>query len=119
MESLSHIAREWRRRANKLRGVGELTIAETLETCAAEVGAHLTTVKDIQRQACQQFGVSMDQLLSGSRIREVVEARNTAMRRCQEKIPSITLGELGKHFNRSHATVLYGLRQAKKNRRKN
>lgn len=51
-----------------------------------------------------QTGVSINDLISPSRKKDVVSARKMAMRRCREF--DIPLQVIGQAFNRSHSTVI-------------
>ncbi|MDR3073990.1 MAG: chromosomal replication initiator protein DnaA, partial [Deltaproteobacteria bacterium] len=56
----------------------------------------------------QGYGVSVDQLRSRSRKRELVAARNTIFFLAR-KHTDLSLGEIGNAFDRSHSTVIKGI----------
>ncbi len=101
--------RHWRRQARELRRTGHESTAAAFDACADELERRVTSYEDIKRRAAAEHGVSVGDLSSTSRRRQVVRARNAAMLHCREIIGA-TLEEIGREFNRSHATVLHGLR---------
>lgn len=56
---------------------------------------------------CEMLGVTLDQLKSNTRKRDVVEARYIAMSLIMIANPELTLKEVGAMFNRDHSTVVY------------
>lgn len=68
----------------------------------------MVNLPEIIRMVCQGFGVSEDSLNSKSRKQEYVQARNTAFYLAR-KHTSLSLQEIGKHFNRAHSTVIKGI----------
>ncbi len=70
------------------------------------------TLADIQRLACEQFGVSAEELLSSSRAARVAWPRQVAMYLARE-LTSESLPTIGRHFGgRDHTTVLHACRRA-------
>jgi chromosomal replication initiator protein len=61
----------------------------------------------IVSEVCSVLSVTVDQLKSNTRKREVVEARFIAMALIMIANPDLTLKEVGAMFNRDHSTVVY------------
>lgn len=78
------------------------TVANYLDSAA------LVNLPEIVRMVCQGFGVSEESLNSKSRKQEFVQARNTAFYLAR-KHTALSLQEIGRHFNRSHSTVIKGI----------
>jgi chromosomal replication initiator protein len=69
------------------------------------------TLLDIQRLACEQFGVSAEELLSSSRAARIAWPRQVAMYLARE-LTSESLPAIGRHFGgRDHTTVLHACRR--------
>jgi chromosomal replication initiator protein len=70
------------------------------------------TVEEIKDAACQQFGLSTDELVSASRTARVAWPRQVAMYLARE-LTSESLPAIGRHFGgRDHTTVLHAWRRA-------
>lgn len=87
--------------------------AITLDMARETVSNYLDSVAvvnlpEIVRVVCQGFGVSEESLNSKSRKQEYVQARNTAFYLAR-KHTSLSLQEIGRHFNRTHSTVIKGI----------
>ena len=65
-------------------------------------------VDKIKREVCKKYNVTLQQIESISRKQEIVRARQIAMRRCRFETEA-SLSEIGRSFNRSHATVIYAV----------
>lgn len=65
-------------------------------------------IEGIIRSVCQAFGLSAEQLLSKSHKQEYVTARN-AVFYLARKHTELTLKEIGRRLNRTHATVIKGI----------
>lgn len=61
----------------------------------------------ISSVVCEKLGVTIDQLKSSSRKRDVVEARFIAISLIMIANPDLTLKEVGAMFNRDHSTIVY------------
>jgi chromosomal replication initiator protein len=69
------------------------------------------SVRDIQEQTCDAFGISIDQLLSASRAAPVIWPRQVAMYLARE-LTDQTLPSIGRAFGgRNHTTVLHACRR--------
>ena len=64
------------------------------------------TCADIQRAVCDYFGVSMDELTGKSREKKIATPRQIGVFLCR-KLTSSSTTDIGRAFNRNHATVLY------------
>lgn len=69
----------------------------------------------ILHQVSKMTGISIEELKSKSRKREVVDARFVYYRRAKEKTRH-SLIEIGKLVHRDHTTVLHGIKEANKTR---
>ena len=68
--------------------------------------------KDIDKDSiilkvCNYYGVSVDELMSESRLRKIADARNT-LYYIFHKCYQMTSTEVAKMFNKNHATILSG-----------
>jgi chromosomal replication initiator protein len=69
------------------------------------------TVRDVQRATCEVFGISLDDLLSESRVARVAWPRQVAMYLARE-LTDATLPAIGREFGgRNHTTVLHAHRR--------
>lgn len=64
----------------------------------------------IKLEVAQKHMISIKDLEGPSRKEEIVEARNEAIYRCRHEAKA-RLSAIGRFFNRSHATVIYALKQ--------
>ena len=58
-------------------------------------------------KVCNYYGISLDELMSKSRLRKIVDARNT-LYYIFHKCYKMTSTEVAKIFNKNHATILSG-----------
>ena len=73
--------------------------------------ARAHTVREIQEQTCEAFGVSLEQLLSSSRAAPVTWPRQVAMYLARE-LTDQTLPAIGRAFGgRNHTTVMHACRR--------
>jgi chromosomal replication initiator protein len=98
---------------------GSLTGREVTAELADEVLAGLYpnlrprrhSVEEIQQRICEQFGLSIDQLLSQSRAQPVAWPRQMAMYLSRE-LTDQTLPAIGRAFgNRNHTTVMHACKR--------
>jgi chromosomal replication initiator protein len=69
------------------------------------------TVRDVQRATCEAFGISIEELLSSSRVARLAWPRQVAMYLSRE-LTDATLPAIGKEFGgRNHTTVLHAHRR--------
>jgi chromosomal replication initiator protein len=69
------------------------------------------SLADIQKAACEQFGITAEELLSTSRAVRVTWPRQVAMYLARE-LTSESLPAIGRHFGgRDHSTVLHAWRR--------
>ena len=67
------------------------------------------TCTRVQRVVCDYFNISRDTLLSSSRKRQIVQARQIAMYVCRNLVTGCSLATIGAELGgRDHATVLHG-----------
>lgn len=66
------------------------------------------SIEKIQRAVCEYFNISRDELLSKSRCRQIVQARQIAMYLCRNMISNCSLSVIGVEIGgKDHATVLH------------
>ena len=66
------------------------------------------TIDKVQGTVCDYFGISRDLLLSPTRKRQVVQARQISMFLCRKLIENISLATIGNETGgKDHATVLH------------
>jgi chromosomal replication initiator protein len=69
------------------------------------------TVRDVQRATCEAFGISIEELLSASRVARLAWPRQVAMYLSRE-LTDATLPAIGKEFGgRNHTTVIHAHRR--------
>lgn len=66
-------------------------------------------VTRIQQTVAEAHGISVEDLVSKSRKQELVYSRFIAFYFCRN-LTNLCLADIGKAFNRDHATVLHGVR---------
>jgi chromosomal replication initiator protein len=71
------------------------------------------TVEHIQQVVCANFQVSMEELKSPSRRKEIAHARKIGMYLCRS-YTSESLAAIGKAFGRTHSTVLHAVNRLNK-----
>lgn len=65
-------------------------------------------IERIKEMVATQSAISVKELESRSRKRDIVQARKIAMKRCREL--NITFDRIGNAFNRSHSTVMNAIK---------
>ena len=84
---------------------------EVLAGLYPELKSRTRSVREIQEQTCEAFGISMDDLLSSSRAQPVAFARQVAMYLARE-LTDATLPAIGRAFgNRNHTTVMHACKR--------
>lgn len=66
------------------------------------------TIESIQQMVCSSFQVTMDELRSASRKKEIALARKIAMYLCRQYTTE-SLNSIARSFRRSHSSVLYAV----------
>jgi chromosomal replication initiator protein len=86
-------------------------VLSTLYPQSSKPGAGTRTVEDIQRAACELFGISSEELLSSSRTARVALPRQLAMYLSRE-LTEESLPAIGRRFGgRDHTTVMHACRR--------
>lgn len=81
-------------------------LSDLLRTCDRKV-----TIDDIQRSVARYFSLSMSDLVSARRAREVARPRQIAMYLCKQ-LTTRSLPEIGRKFGgRDHTTVIHAVRK--------
>ena len=65
------------------------------------------TIEDIQRIVSQEYGITVDDIKSKQRTERLAFPRQVAIYLACEMIPSMSLPEIGKAFNKDHSTVIH------------
>ena len=68
------------------------------------------TVDEIKTYVCDFFGISVDDLMSQKRTKEISYARQLAMYICRTLL-DLSLPKVGKSFDRDHATALHAIKK--------
>jgi chromosomal replication initiator protein len=93
------------------RPVTHALAQEVLDGLYPELRPAKRTVREIQESTCEAFGISLDQLVSQSRVGAVAWPRQVAMYLARE-LTDQTLPAIGRAFgNRNHTTVLHACRR--------
>lgn len=71
------------------------------------------TVDEVQNCVCRKYGVSMTQILSTERTQSIVTPRQLAMY-ISRKFTMHGLTEIAQHFDKSHATIIHGVKTISK-----
>ena len=71
------------------------------------------TVEDIQKTVCEKYACTMQELLSKDRPQSIVTPRQVAMY-IARKFTQKGLHEIAKQFDKSHATILHGVKSIEK-----
>jgi len=96
--------------ANATLGHREITVAlaETITGKIVGEQASDVSIDLIVDTVCEYFNITRDILLSKSRKRQIVQARQIAMYECRNLIPSCSLSTIGAELGgKDHATVLH------------
>ncbi len=119
---LSYLAERVKTNFRELEGalislIAHSTIAHT--DCTVELAARITekivgedvstvTIEKVQTSVCDYFNITRDTLLSKSRKRQIVQARQIAMYLSRALIPNCSLATIGSEIGgKDHATVLH------------
>ena len=68
------------------------------------------TVDEIKTYVCDFFGISVEDLMSQKRTKEISYARQLAMYICRTLL-DLSLPKVGKSFDRDHATALHAIKK--------
>jgi chromosomal replication initiator protein len=93
------------------RVVDPMLVEEVLGGLYPDLRPRARSVEEIQRRICQDFDISMDELVSASRAQAVAWPRQVAMYLTRE-LTDATLPAIGRAFgNRNHTTVLHACKR--------
>ncbi len=93
------------------RAVDSALVEEVLGGLYPDLRPRVRSVEEIQRRICQDFEISMDDLVSTSRAQSVTWPRQVAMYLTRE-LTDATLPAIGRAFgNRNHTTVLHACKR--------
>ena len=96
--------------ANATLGHREITVSLAESITGKIVGEEQTDISIdlIVNTVCEYFNITRDILLSKSRKRQIVQARQIAMYECRNLIPNCSLSTIGSELGgKDHATVLH------------
>ncbi len=88
----------------------EITVelAESITGKIVKEKESTVTIDSVVETVCEYFNITRDMLLSSSRKRQIVQARQIAMFECRAHIPSCSLSTIGSELGgKDHATVLH------------
>ena len=71
------------------------------------------TVEEVQNCVCKKYAVSIQQILSPERTQSIVTPRQLAMY-ISRKFTTRSLPEIAKKFEKSHATIIHGVKNIAK-----
>ena len=67
------------------------------------------TIDEVKNCVCRKYGVTLEQILSPERTQSIVTPRQLAMF-ISRKFTTRSLPEIAKHFDKSHATIIHGVK---------
>jgi chromosomal replication initiator protein len=67
------------------------------------------TIDEVKNCVCRKYGVTLEQILSTERTQSIVTPRQLAMF-ISRKFTTRSLPEIAKHFEKSHATIIHGVK---------
>ena len=73
----------------------------------------LQTAEAVTDAVCDTWGVTLDEIKGSSREQPLAFARQVAMTLCRE-VAEMSFPEIGRHFNRSHATAIHSVKSVTK-----
>lgn len=89
---------------------------DIIETALSDVinpKKRLLEIDEIQKTVSKYYGISVSELISSSRKKHLVTARQMAIFMCQ-KLTNLSLSKIGQNFNnRDHSTILYSSEKIK------
>ena len=71
------------------------------------------TIDEVKNCVCKKYGVTLSQILSPERTQSIVTPRQLAMY-ISRKFTTRSLPEIAKEFDKSHATILHGVKNISK-----
>lgn len=72
-----------------------------------------TTIDNIKERVATEFDVKVVEMESAERKRPITNARSMAMTIAQELIPSLSLNDIGRSFNKDHSSVHEAIKRTK------
>ena len=83
-------------------------IVEKLVGSASEDSGSDLTIDAVQQAVCEYFNITREELVSGSRKRAIVQARQISMYLCRALVSSVSLAVIGQETGgKDHSTVLH------------
>ena len=77
------------------------------------VTSQVTTLDSIKDRVAKEFEISVASMESALRKKEITTARSMAMLIANELIPTLSLSDIGRSFNKDHSSVLTAIRRTK------
>ena len=96
--------------ANATMTHSEITVQQAARIAEKIVGEEVNTlsIDSVQKTVCEYFGITRDTLLSSTRKRQIVQARQISMYLCRKLIGNVSLATIGHETGgKDHATVLH------------
>ena len=70
-------------------------------------------LNDLLRQVCEEAEITIEQMQSKSKNREISDIRAAFFRMAKETYPNASLCLIGEFVNRNHSTVIAGIKRTK------
>lgn len=78
-----------------------------------EISRKKLTIEEVQNCVCKKYAISRSQILSPERTQSIVTPRQLAMY-ISRKFTTRSLPEISKNFDKSHATIIHGVKNISK-----
>lgn len=95
---------------------GELTYEDAVANLQSHINTsnQSTTIDAIKERVSKEYDVSIELMEGASRKRKVSQARSVAMAIASELIPSLSLNDIGRSFNKDHSSVHEAIKRTRK-----
>ncbi len=96
---------------------GTITYEEAVKNLAAlvNVKAQFVTIDAVKERVASEFDVTVESMESAERKKPVTNARSMAMKLAHDLIPSLSLNDIGRSFNKDHSSVHEAIKRTQKN----
>ncbi len=86
---------------------GEIQLDDAIKSLAnlINVSSQIITIEQIKDRVAHEFDVSVSSMESAERKKMVSQARSIAMTLANDLIPSLSLNDIGRAFNKDHSSV--------------
>ena len=95
---------------------GELTYEDAVANLQSHINTsnQSTTLDAIKERVSKEYDVAIELMEGASRKRNVSQARSVAMAIAAELIPSLSLNDIGRSFNKDHSSVHEAIKRTRK-----